>query len=140
MRTHSPENSGGTDEAAALLAHKEKILTLWQALAAEHQATLGLVLVEQIMQGDEAAWFQEALAMRWPAAAADLPKTFGFASISRADLEALGFTSAEAALFDAEALWMLAEAVSTHYQEDLFWQEVQHQASALIPKLRHAKK
>lgn len=136
MCNNSSGSKSSADETIKLAGCKQNILALWTTLPAEHQATLGLVLVEQIMQGDEAVWFQEALAMGWPVAASEMPKTLGFARISSADLQALGFTKAEAALFDQEALWTLAEAVSARYQEELFWQEVRHQAQALLPTLR----
>ncbi len=57
---------------------KDELVRLWEQLPPQHQATMALVLIDQVMQGEWGAWLQEAIAIKWSedAGRADLPMEF----------------------------------------------------------------
>jgi hypothetical protein len=44
---------------------KDELVDLWQQLPVEHQATMSLVLVNQVMQSEMGEWLKEAWAIQW---------------------------------------------------------------------------
>lgn len=44
---------------------KDELVSLWEQLPAEHQATMALVLIDRVMQGEWGAWLKEAIAIKW---------------------------------------------------------------------------
>lgn len=59
-----PAESGRDPEA--ILQLKSRLFTVWRQLPAEHQATIALVFVAELMAGEEGAWLREAIALQWP--------------------------------------------------------------------------
>lgn len=47
-----------------LLKLKAELLERWQQLPVEHQATMGLVLLQELLDGEYGTWMREALALK----------------------------------------------------------------------------
>src|SRR5690349_7003857 len=83
--------------AEPVITLKNEILQRFEALPPEHQATMGLVLVKQIMDGAWGDWLQDALIRQYWGNSV-------FPSIDRDVLRAVRFTEDEVAQFSDEDL------------------------------------
>src|SRR5258708_6709054 len=54
---HNPED---------VLKLKDIVLEHWQQLPAQHQASMALVLLATMMEGEWGDWLRNAIALRWP--------------------------------------------------------------------------
>ena len=45
---------------------KDELVATWEQLPPEHQATMALVLVQTVMEGEWGEWMREAIATKWP--------------------------------------------------------------------------
>ena len=67
MLAQMPETDPTSHDADYLLGTKDQILTLWRGLPPEHQATIALVLVAEIIDGGEYdVWLRQAIAFCRP--------------------------------------------------------------------------
>ena len=44
---------------------KDELVSLWDQLPKEHQATMTLVLIDRVMQGEMGTWLKEAISIKW---------------------------------------------------------------------------
>ncbi len=58
-----PSHEHPTPDAQAILQHKNELEAHWRALPPEHQATMGLVLIKDILNGEYSGWLLDALAI-----------------------------------------------------------------------------
>lgn len=70
MKAMSAENPTQSptppQEAVTILALKEELWATWGKLPNEHKATMALVLVSDIMEGEYGPWLQMAIMTKWP--------------------------------------------------------------------------
>jgi len=80
MGAEQPREPGEPlNEPEALLHLKEQLFDAWHQLPGEHQATIALALVDDVMAGEQGPWMREAIALQWPPHANPLVElaTFG---------------------------------------------------------------
>lgn len=44
---------------------KDELVGLWDQLPKEHQASMALVLIDRVMQGEMGTWLKEAISIKW---------------------------------------------------------------------------
>lgn len=59
------EQARPTPDPQELLQLKDELITRFEQLPPEHQATMALVLIDRVMQGEWGAWLKEAVAVKW---------------------------------------------------------------------------
>ena len=105
-------------ESERLLNLKDIVLEHFQRLPAEHQASIGLVLVSSIVDGEWGTWFQEALSSRLGGEHAQ--ETGALCSVSRADLQEVGFSEQEISQLTDDDLSTIARMITEHWTTDVF--------------------
>ena len=97
---------------------KDLVLDSFRQLPAEHQASLGLVLASSIAEGEWGTWFQEALSSRLGGEHAQ--ETGALCSVSRADLQEVGFSEQEISQLTDDDLSTVARMITEHWTTDVF--------------------
>lgn len=117
-----------------IFAAKDEILVTWQLLPEEHQATMLLVLLDDVMKGEQRAWLREALALRWPLETGELATAFPAVQLTREDLEQACFSEDEIAQFSDEDLRLVGQTMRDHYVHDVFWPEFEYVVTDFLEK------
>lgn len=119
-----------------IFAAKEVILATWQQLPEEHQATMVLVLLDDVMKGEQRAWLREALVLRWPLQTNELASAFPVVQLTRKDLVQACLTQEEIGLLTDEDLHLVAQTMRNHHVHDVFWPELEYVVTDLLEKKR----
>jgi hypothetical protein len=114
-----------TPEPEQLLSLKEAIQDRWEQLPAEHQASMALVLVSKVMEGEGGAWLREAIELRWPVEQEVSAESFAVTRISRADLERVDISPEQAAQLTDDDMRGIAEAMEHYYRLGSFWLDLE---------------
>ena len=119
-----------------LLAIKDSILSQWQRLPPEHQASLFLVLMDRVLNSEYGPWAADAIKLL-----STRPDTFSpnmFAPpITSADLARhTNLAPDEIARLSAEDLKDISAAVMRHLVFDVFWDEVAYLARQRLDQPR----
>ena len=61
-----PEKKSGAPDPEELNRINDEMVATWEQLPAEHQASMALVLLQTIMDGEWGEWMKEAIALKWP--------------------------------------------------------------------------
>jgi hypothetical protein len=107
-----------------LVRLKDGLLDLFGQLPAEHQATIGLVVVKTIMDGEWGAWFKDALSKRYGLDQAKPSEASPIRPISRDDLRETHLTEEQIAQLTDENLGQIAKTIHDHLMNDTFWDEL----------------
>src|SRR5258708_36202857 len=100
-------------ESERLLNLKDIVLEHFQRLPAEHQASMGLVLVSSIVDGEWGTWFREALLSRF-----GLEHVEGagvLRPVTRTDLQEVGFSQQEIGQLTDDDLSTIATMITEHW-------------------------
>ncbi len=97
---------------------KDLVLESFRQLPAEHQASMGLVLVSSIIEGEWGTWFREALSSRFGIKCSEEMGTL--CPITRADLEDVGFSKQEIGQLTDDDLSIIATMITEHWTQDVF--------------------
>lgn len=111
---------------------KERVVAAWEQLPPEHQATMLLVLLEKLMEGDYRAWIKQAISLRWPLETELLPTAFTLIKITREDLVEAHFHEDELAQLTGEDLQTIAKTMRDHYVHDVFWPELTYVTEGIL--------
>ena len=106
------------NRAESLLYLKDIVLEHWRQLPAEHQASLGLVLVSSIVDGEWGTWFRDALSSRF-----DLEHAEGMGvlrPITHDDLQEVGLSQQEIGQLTDDDLSKIAKMITEHWTQDVF--------------------
>lgn len=115
-----------------ILQAKESLLAAWAQLPADHQATMVLVLLQELQQSEWGAWVQEAIATTWPQESSSAKPSFPVISLDRHTLKR-AFSVAEVARFTDEQIAHIAEEMGVGFQLDPgFWYAVEMIGSRLL--------
>ena len=127
----SPETEKPDGEK--LLALKDSILEQWGELPSEHQASMALVLVGQVVEGEYGSWLTEALQTLWvpPAPAKLLPVI----PLSKDHLRLTVLTKEEQEQLDDDDLHHMTKQLIEHFISDTFADELE-----FLARLRLAEK
>ena len=109
------ENERARAEQLTML--KDDILQRFEALPPEHQATMGLVMVKDMMQGEWGTWFIQALNRIYVPLGP-------FPTVDRSELALANFTQEEIAELSDADMTTINRRMRDHYVSDLFWDEL----------------
>ncbi|MCA9910204.1 MAG: hypothetical protein KC519_16210 [Anaerolineae bacterium] len=116
-------------DAEQLLQLKDNLMLAFRQLPPEHQATMTLVLIGNVMEMPKyGGWLREAYQLRFKTD--ELPEEF---CATRAQLGQLLSHSQEAQerLTDDD-LATISKRIHKHFKEDLFWDELAYHAAAIL--------
>ncbi|MCA9906276.1 MAG: hypothetical protein KC547_20615 [Anaerolineae bacterium] len=116
-------------DAEQLLQLKDNLMLAFRQLPPEHQATMTLVLIGNVMEMPKyGGWLREAYQLRFKTD--ELPEDF---RVTRTHLEQLLSHSQEAQerLTDDD-LAAISERIHKHFKEDLFWDELTYHVAAIL--------
>ena len=116
-----PEAATGPE---AILKLKDGLLGLWQQLPPEHQATMALVLLIEVIEGEWGPWLNEALELGVASEPNPRYKPFLVTSVCRADLEEC-FSPDEVAQFDDNDMKRLADTMGDWYLDESYWHDLE---------------
>lgn len=128
----STEKPQMSSDPETLLSLKEVLLTIWQQLPPEHQASMAMVMLESLINGQYRQWIREAIDLRWPVTPDAFPDTFGLVQLSFDDLRRVQFDEDEIAQLDEQDLRAIAVTMRNHYVHDLFWYELRYVTQARL--------
>jgi hypothetical protein len=119
-------------ETEAVTKLKEAILGEWQKLPAIEQKEFALDLLDEVMSSQYQAEFREAIDTRWPVKPELLHATFALVSLDHDDLRRAHLDEAELAQLSDDDLVDIARGVRNHFVQDVFWDEVEYVARAML--------
>jgi len=128
-RQERTERGGGGGEEPPpkdiehLLTMKEELLQRFKELPAEHQATIGLVVVNTIFKGEWGTWFRDALMTRFTVGENAHVAPY-IRTVTRADLERVHLTQEDIDQLSDTDLTTIATLIHQHYITDAFWDEL----------------
>jgi len=130
------ESTGSSHAHQELLTLKENILAQWLRLPPEHQATMLLVLTEQVNSSSYGPWAAQALQLL--SAVPESPQTpQSLPEITRQDLARhTDLTPDEIMRLSADDLRHISAAVLQHLVYDVFWDEVEYLAHQRLDQTR----
>ena len=114
------------------LQAKNALRDLWQELPPEHQATMLLVLLKEVLKGDHQAWMADAIARLHPQMMVPAPEMFPLPLVSRAKLAELDLPAEQMATLTDADLAEIARRMYAHYAQDWFWDEFAFHADAVL--------
>lgn len=120
-----------TAEAERLLALKDELLARFRQLPPEHQATLGLVLVKTIIDGQWGDWFRDALTARFTVGENALVPPY-IHTVNREDLRRTHLNEDQIQQLSDTDLTTIAKLVHEHFITDAFWDELEFIADLLL--------
>jgi len=109
---------------------------MWQRLPAEHQATMLLVLLNSVQQGEYGPWTLSAIETL--AQPQSTPPELPTPPITPADLQRVGFSAEDISLLTEADLQQIAQAIVRHFISDGFWQELEFQVMNVLERKRDA--
>jgi len=130
------ESTGSSHAHQELLTLKEDILAQWLRLPPEHQATMLLVLTEQVNASDHGPWAAQALQLL--SVASESPQTPpSLPELTHQDLARhTDLTPDEIVRLSADDLRHISAAVLQHLVYDVFWDEVAYLAHQRLDQTR----
>ena len=130
-----PENLVPAPPPEELLKRKGEILEHWGQLPPEHQATMTLVLFQQVLEGEYGPWLRSAVKIMTQQEPDEPFRFLPIIRISRSHLTQAGLTEAEIDQLNEEDVMNISHDIVRHYTNDVFWEELE-----FIARLRLAEK
>ncbi|GAB4422324.1 MAG: hypothetical protein Kow00106_19480 [Anaerolineae bacterium] len=119
-----------------LLRLKDEIVARWRQLPPEHQATMALVLFQQVLEGDYGPWLRGAARTLDPPDSESPFRFLPVIRISRSHLAQANLTAEEMAGLDEEDLLQISRALVRHYTHEVFWEELASLARETLAEKR----
>jgi len=117
-----------------LLQAKDRMLEQWRLLPAEHQATMLLVLFQEVMNREMAGRAVNALFSLYfqdqERGKSVIP------GVSRAHLMELSISNEDLASLTDNDLTEIARRMQTHYEQDWFWDELEFHTEQVLREKR----
>lgn len=117
-----------------LLEAKDRVLKHWRSLPPEHQATLLLVLFQEVMGRDMAGWAINALFTLYLQNEERGKRVLPL--VSHAHLKRLNITNEELASLTDDDLATIAQRMQGHYEQDWFWAELEFHTEQVLQEKR----
>ncbi len=120
-----------------ILHLKDELLSLWQQLPTEHQATFALLLFNEVQQSEWGEWLTEAVGELQKDRKQELAKqAYPVISISRAGLDQI-FSQEEVAQFSDDDVELIAQSIGTSLNLNPgFWNTVEATGRLLLESHR----
>jgi hypothetical protein len=115
-----------------ILRLKDETFSQWGQLPPEHQATMTLVMLKQLVEGEYGPWTLSAIELLWKEKSPLYSKTLPIPQISQADLTQTNLTDEEIAQLTDDDLKRITHDVSEHYANDVFWEEIEFIARLVL--------
>jgi hypothetical protein len=112
MTAEHPQPGEGIPIPERLHVLKDELMERFGQLPPEHQATMALVLVNQVIEGELGEWMREAIALRFPQ---DNP----FA-VSHDDLRQTRLPDGQISQLNDQDLAHISRMLRQHYEQDVF--------------------
>lgn len=130
------ESANSSSAHQELLTIKDSILSQWQRLPPEHQASLFLVLMDRVLNSEYGPWAADAIKLlskrsETPPSNTSAPPITSAALARHTDL-----APDEIARLSAEDLKDISVAVMQHLVLDVFWDEVEYMARRHLDQSR----
>jgi hypothetical protein len=122
-----------------ILALKDRLLECWKQLPSEHQATMGLVLVNSLVVGEWGVWFTEALDTQYGTNLSTPAEPSPMRSVSRDDLRESFLTEEQIAQLTDEDLTRITQKIHKHLMEDVFPEEIPYVAEHILALKQEGK-
>ncbi len=106
-----------------LLQIKAELTERWRKLPVEHQASMMVVLLKSVMDGEYGEWIHAAIEIS--RATEDAAPKSAF-TVTREDVKQLRFSPEEIAQLSDDDLLKISRALEAHYRHDLFRDELRH--------------
>jgi hypothetical protein len=119
-------------EAEIVTKIKDTILTQWRKLPVLEQKETALELLDEVMTSQYVSAFREAIDTRWPVKPKSLHATFALVRLDHEDLQRAHLDEAELAELSDDDLMEIAGTVRNHFVQDVFWDEVEYVARAML--------
>lgn len=117
---------------------KNRLFEAWKQLPQEHQATVLLVLLEKLMEGNYKGWIKEAISLRLPVETDLLAAAFPSVLITRDDLRRAHLYEDDIAQLTDEDLHTISQTMREHYIHDVFWPELAYVANGFLEEKTRA--
>lgn len=121
-----------------LIAVKDAIVNAFHALPPEHQATMSLVIVGKVMEGEWGDWLQDALNRLYPSQEVTTATALQFPSVTREQLRQTTVNPDDVDILTDDDLATIAINMHNHYIHDLFWDELQFHTETMLETKRSA--
>lgn len=119
----SPEN---------LLQLKGEVISQWDQLPPEHQASMALVLYTQVLEGEYGPWLRSSTKVL-DQRESDTPfKSLPVIRLTPEHLAQAQLTEDEITQLSDEDLRFIGYEIVRHYTNDVFWQELEFQARKVL--------
>jgi hypothetical protein len=115
-----------------ILHLKDEIFSQWGQLPPEHQATVTLVMLKQLVEGEYGSWTLSAIELLWKEKSPLFSKSLPIPLISLADLTQTNLTTEEIAQLTEDDLRRITHDVSAHFANDVFWEEIEFIARLVL--------
>ncbi|WP_162909874.1 hypothetical protein [Aggregatilinea lenta] len=119
------EQESVTPSPEELHAVKESILMQWDRLPSDHQASMALVLVSKVADGEYRGWLLSSMALLNPQGS--LP-----VDVSDEHLKQIGLTDEEIGQLDETNHRNIRHRIINHWLTDWFWQELEYQTRQVL--------
>ncbi len=117
------DNQPTPAEAERWLKLKDDLLDRFGQLPPEHQATIGLVLVKTILEGEQGTWFRDALTAKLERGDTATVAPY-ILSVTHDHLRQVQVSEEELAQLSDADLATIASLIHEHYITDAFWDEL----------------
>jgi len=108
-----------------ILHLKNELISKWEQLPPEHQATMALVLFQQTLEGEYGLWLRSAVKAMDPQETESPFRFLPIVKITPSHLKHANLTEEETAQLDEEDLMFISHAIVRHYTNDVFWEELE---------------
>lgn len=103
---------------------KDAVLNGFHALPSEHQATMGLAILDTVMKGEWGSWFRDTLTARFTVGENALVPPY-LRTVNREDLRQIHLTEEQIDQLSDTDMSTIATLIHEHFITDAFWDELE---------------
>lgn len=119
------EQSPASLSPSELLAIKEGIVNQWDRLPAGHQASMALVLISKVADGEYGGWLLSSIVLLTPQGS--LP-----VEVSNEQLRRIGLTDEELSQLTEADHQNIRQRIINHWFGDWYWEELEYQTRQVL--------
>lgn len=119
-----------------LLHLKGEIETRWEQLPPEHQASMALVLLSKVLEGEYGEWLRSAIDVLSEKQGSAPVKVLPIMPLSGEHLALASLTEEEIGQLDENDLKSITYGIARHFTNDVFWEELEYLAREVTKQKR----